>query len=101
MNFLEYKYRVDDFRSTLNEVISNPRLMQHITKAHEANVYSIHETSDTSHRRKRKRNVFADATDGHPDVRTLREKMDAVQLKSWPSVFLGQLLPEFDVVPQA
>ncbi|THH31789.1 hypothetical protein EUX98_g2404 [Antrodiella citrinella] len=81
---VEAECRVDDFRSTLNEVISNPHLMQHITKTHEANVYSIHETADTSHRRKRKRNVLADATDAPPDVRTLREKMDAVQLKSWP-----------------
>lgn len=74
---------MDEFRSTLNDVISDPRLMSHVNKIHEANVYSIHETADTSNRRKRKRNTIPDLAEEHPDVTALKEKLKAVKLKSW------------------
>ncbi|TCD71259.1 hypothetical protein EIP91_011737 [Steccherinum ochraceum] len=82
---VEDECRVDDLRSTLNEVIENPRLMAHVTRTHEATVHAIHEAADTSNRRKRKRPVIPEPAEQHPEVATLRQQLEASKLRSWPT----------------
>ncbi|KAH9931093.1 snRNA-activating protein of 50kDa MW C terminal-domain-containing protein [Epithele typhae] len=74
---------VDDLRALLNDTMSNPRLMNHVTRTHDAFVQAIYETAEPT-RRKRKRATFADPEDELPEVRALRLKHEAIALKCWP-----------------
>ncbi|KAH8107905.1 snRNA-activating protein of 50kDa MW C terminal-domain-containing protein [Cristinia sonorae] len=80
---IEAECSIDDLRTTLDDVVSDPRLMAHVSKAHESGVYAIHETAVTSNRRKRKRNAAPDASEEHPSVHSIKTHMDAIKLKSW------------------
>ncbi|CAL1707632.1 unnamed protein product [Somion occarium] len=81
---IETECSVGDIQESLNEVVSNPRLFSHVIKTHEAAVQSIYETAESSSRRKRKRVTVTEPADEHAGVASLRSKLDAVQLTSWP-----------------
>ncbi|OCH95162.1 hypothetical protein OBBRIDRAFT_768316 [Obba rivulosa] len=74
---------VDDLEGTLHDALNNPRSMAYVTKSHEVLVQSIYDTADTS-KKKRKRTVLPDTTQGHPDALALKAKLDHVMLKCWP-----------------
>ena len=78
---------VTDIQSSIEEVLTDPTLYAHITKAHDTNVYLIHDHADTSGRRKRKRPGFSDPVHEDPAVTALRKTLDNVQLRSWQYVF--------------
>ena len=75
---------VEDLRTQLNDVVSNPRLMAHTMHTHELFVQAVHEGADTSNRRKRKRITVTEPAYEHPEIRPLRNSLDNVQLQSWP-----------------
>ncbi|KAL4254984.1 SNAPC3/SRD2 family protein [Abortiporus biennis] len=81
---IEAECRVDDIQSSLHDIITDPRLMSHVIKTHEASVHAIYETADSSSKRKRRRVTLADPAKEHSAIATLRNQMDAVQLASWP-----------------
>ncbi|EMD37891.1 hypothetical protein CERSUDRAFT_83638 [Gelatoporia subvermispora B] len=74
---------VDELKDTMQDVLNNPRSMAYVTKSHGVLVQSIYDTADTS-KKKRKRTVLPDTTQGHPDALALKEKLDRVMLKCWP-----------------
>lgn len=67
----------------LEDTIRDPRLMDHVTRTHDATVHAIYETAEPS-KKKRKRTTLADPHDEQPEVRALRLKHEAIQLKCWP-----------------
>ena len=67
----------------LEETICDPRLMDHVTRTHNATVHAIYETAEPT-RKKRKRTTLADPQDEQPEVRALRMKHEAIKLKCWP-----------------
>ena len=75
---------VDDLRSKVENVVANPSTMAYVTRTHDASVQSVYETADTTVRKKRKRVVVTDPDQEQPEVTSLCEKLEAVQLKSWP-----------------
>lgn len=75
---------LDDLRSPLEGVLNNPRLVAHVLKSHELTVNAIHESADTSGKRKRRRMNLPEPALEHPEVTALQRKLDAVKLKSWP-----------------
>jgi len=75
---------VDDLKSSLEDVLNNPRLAAHVLKNHELTVNAIHESADTSGKRKRRRMNLPEPALEHPEVTALQRKLDAVKLKSWP-----------------
>lgn len=81
---LNIYHSVSDLHGQLHDVISNPRLMAHTMQSHEVFVQSVHETADTSSRRKRKRTAISEPAHEHPEITTLRNTLDNVQLQSWP-----------------
>ncbi|KAJ3555769.1 hypothetical protein NM688_g2387 [Phlebia brevispora] len=81
---LQEECSVSDLRSSLNNIVVNPRLMAHVTRTHDASLQSIYETADTSNRRKRKRVTVLTPDQEQPEVTALQQKLDQVQLKSWP-----------------
>ncbi|KAF9793024.1 snRNA-activating protein of 50kDa MW C terminal-domain-containing protein [Thelephora terrestris] len=76
--------RVDDLKISLEDVLNNPRLAAHVFKNHELTVNAIHESADTSGKRKRRRMNLPEPALEHPEVTALQRKLDAVKLKSWP-----------------
>ena len=64
--------------------MNNPRLAAHVLKNHELTVNAIHESADTSGKRKRRRMNLPEPALEHPEVTALQRKLDAVNLKSWP-----------------
>ena len=59
----------------------------HATRKHDALVQSIYDTADLStNRRKRKRVPLVDPFQEHAGVSELKQKLDAVRMKSWQSV---------------
>ncbi|KZT26698.1 hypothetical protein NEOLEDRAFT_1146996 [Neolentinus lepideus HHB14362 ss-1] len=72
---------VDDIKSTLVNTLDDPMLAANLFKSHEATVASIHETADSSNRRKRRR--LLDPASESVEVLALRDNLDRVQLKSW------------------
>lgn len=75
---------MDDLKSSLEDVLNNPRLAAHILKNHELTVNVIHQSADTSGKRKRRRMNLPEPALEHPEVTALQRKLDAVKLKSWP-----------------
>ena len=75
---------MDDLKSSLEDVLNNPRLAAHVLKNHELTVNAIHESADTSGKRKRRRMNLPEPALEHPEVTALQRKLDAVKLKSWP-----------------
>ena len=75
---------VDDLKSSLEDVLNDPRLAAHVLKNHELTVNAIHESADTSGKRKRRRMNLPEPALEHPEVTALQRKLDAVKLKSWP-----------------
>ena len=75
---------VDDLKSSLEDVLNNPRLAAHVLKNHELTVNAIHESADASGKRKRRRMNLPEPALEHPEVTALQRKLDAVKLKSWP-----------------
>jgi hypothetical protein len=75
---------VDDLKSSLENVLNNPRLAAHVLKNHELTVNAIHESADTSGKRKRRRMNLPEPAFEHPEITALQRKLDAVKLKSWP-----------------
>ncbi|OBZ67997.1 snRNA-activating protein complex subunit 3 [Grifola frondosa] len=75
---------VDDLKSSLHNVIDNPRLMAHVSKTHEATIHSIFESADPSNRRKRRRMTVAEPAEEHAEVTALRLKHEQIELKCWP-----------------
>lgn len=69
---------------SLEGVLDNPRLAAHVLKNHEFTVNAIHESADTSGKRKRRRMNLPEPALEHPEVTALQRKLDAVKLKSWP-----------------
>ena len=61
--------------------------MAYVTKSHGVLVQSIYDTADTS-KKKRKRTVLPDTTQGHPDAIALKDKLEHIMLKCWPCVIL-------------
>lgn len=78
------QYSVDDLKAPLENVLDNPRLAAHVLKHHEFTVNAIHESADTSGKRKRRRMNLPEPALEHPEVTALQRKLDAVKLKSWP-----------------
>lgn len=78
------QYRVDDIRAPLEDALSNPRLAAYVLKSHDQSVNIIHESADTSTKRKRKRFNLAEPAEEHPEVTALQTKLDSMQLKCWP-----------------
>ena len=78
------RHSVDDLKSPLEDVLNNPRLAAHVLKNHELTVNAIHESADTSGKRKRRRMNLPEPAFEHPEVTALQRKLDAVKLKSWP-----------------
>ena len=78
------QHSVDDLKSSLEDVLNNPRLAAHVLKNHEFTVNAIHESADTSGKRKRRRMNLPEPAFEHPEVTALQRKLDAVKLKSWP-----------------
>ena len=78
------KYSVDDLKSSLEDVLNDPRLAAHVLKNHELTVNAIHESADTSGKRKRRRMNLPEPALEHPEVTALQRKLDSVKLKSWP-----------------
>lgn len=76
--------RVHDIQTRLNDVITDPALLAHVTKFHEATVHSIYEATETTNRRKRKRVTMPGPAEERPDVAALKVQMDGTQLKCWP-----------------
>ena len=60
--------------------------MAHVTRTHDASVQVVFETADTSNRKKRKRVTVVEPDREKPEVTALSNKLDGVQLKSWPYV---------------
>ena len=75
---------MDDLKSSLEDVLNNPHLAAHVLKNHELTVNAIHESADTSGKRKRRRMNLPEPALEHPEVTALQRKLDAVKLKSWP-----------------
>jgi len=75
---------VEDLKYSLEDVLNNPRLVAHVLKNHEFTVNAIHESADTSGKRKRRRMNLPEPAFEHPEVTALQRKLDAVKLKSWP-----------------
>ena len=75
---------VEDLKTSLEDVLNNPRLAAHVLKNHEFTVNAIHESADTSGKRKRRRMNLPEPAFEHPEVTALQRKLDAVKLKSWP-----------------
>ena len=75
---------MDDLKTSLEDVLNNPRLAAHVLKNHELTVNAIHESADTSGKRKRRRMNLPEPALEHPEVTALQRKLDAVKLKSWP-----------------
>ena len=78
------KSSVDDLKSSLEDVLNDPRLTAHVLKNHELTINAIHESADTSGKRKRRRMNLSEPALEHPEVTALQRKLDAVKLKSWP-----------------
>ena len=75
---------MQDLQTSLNDVITDPRLMAHVMKTHELFTHSIYETAELSSRKKRKRLAVEEPNEEHPEVTALRRSLEAVQLKCWP-----------------
>ncbi|KAI0775719.1 snRNA-activating protein of 50kDa MW C terminal-domain-containing protein [Trametes elegans] len=75
---------VDELRTLVEDTVRSPRLMAHVTRTHEASVHAIYDTAEPSNKRKRKRITLADPAEEHPEVTTLRLKLEATKLKCWP-----------------
>lgn len=75
---------VEDFKTSLEDVLNNPRLAAHVLKNHELTVNAIHESADASGKRKRRRMNLPEPALEHPEVTALQRKSDAVKLKLWP-----------------
>ena len=73
---------VTDLKSSLLEVVNDPRLFSHASTAHNATVTQIYDTADISNKRKRKRPTVADPTQQLPEVIEFQKKLDASQLRS-------------------
>lgn len=78
------RHSVDDLKSSLEDVLNNPRLAAHVFKSHELTVNAIHESADASGKRKRRRMNLPEPAFEHPEVTALQHKLEAVKLKSWP-----------------
>jgi len=78
------RYSVDELKRPLEDVLNNPRLAAHVLKNHELTVNMIHESADTSGKRKRRRMNLPEPALEHQEVTALQRKLDAVRLKSWP-----------------
>ena len=75
---------MNDLKTSLEDVLDDPRLAAHVLKNHEFTVNVIHESADTSGKRKRRRINLPEPALEHPEVTALQRKLDAVKLKSWP-----------------
>lgn len=75
---------MDDLKTPLEDILSNPRLAAHVLKNHELTVNAIHESADASGKRKRRRMNLPEPALEHPEVTALQRKFDAVKLKCWP-----------------
>ncbi|TFK54170.1 hypothetical protein OE88DRAFT_1625240 [Heliocybe sulcata] len=72
---------VSDLKSTLTNALDDPVLAANLFKSHDATVSAIHETADSSNKRKRRR--LPDPAFESADILALRDKLDNIQLKSW------------------
>jgi snRNA-activating protein complex subunit 3 len=82
---------VSDIKSALDDAWRNPRLVAHLMKNHHEFVASIHDSADTSSKRKRKRDRLVDPTEEHTEVTALQQKLDGIRLKSWQSALVSRL----------
>ena len=71
----------------VDDVVVNPSLMAYVTRTHDASVQAVHETADTSNRKKRKRISITEPDQEKPEVTALLNKLNEIQLKSWPYAF--------------
>ena len=78
------QHSVVDLKALLEDVLNNPRLAAHVLKNHELTVNAIHESADTSGKRKRRRMNLPEPALEHPEVTALQRKLDAVKLNAWP-----------------
>ncbi|KAI0093268.1 snRNA-activating protein of 50kDa MW C terminal-domain-containing protein [Irpex rosettiformis] len=81
---IEAECSVSDFQGELSRITQNPRLTAHITHSYHVFVHTVLDNASNSNRRKRKRPNMPDSSTEHPEVRTLQEKLNNVQLQSWP-----------------
>jgi snRNA-activating protein complex subunit 3 len=78
------QYSVSDIKSSILDIINDPRLFSHVSKSHQVTVGQIYDSADTSNRRKRKRPTFADPAEEIAEVTELQKKLDATPLRSSP-----------------
>ncbi|KAH9832186.1 snRNA-activating protein of 50kDa MW C terminal-domain-containing protein [Rhodofomes roseus] len=75
---------LDDLKGSFHDTLTNPRLMAHVWRSHQATVQSIYESAESSNRRKRRKVAVPEPGDEQADVTALRHSMDNSKLKCWP-----------------
>ncbi|KDQ57841.1 hypothetical protein JAAARDRAFT_178362 [Jaapia argillacea MUCL 33604] len=73
---------VQDIKSGLVNTLNNPTLAAHILKHHDTLVSTIHESADSSNKRRKKH--FPDPSLERPEIYQLRNAIENIQLKCWP-----------------
>ncbi|KAI0051895.1 hypothetical protein FA95DRAFT_1533835 [Auriscalpium vulgare] len=83
---IEVECSTDDIKSTLTDVLKDPRLYVHVRRVHDDSVYNIHEAAErnTSNKRKRKREVVSSSSsEDVPELSSFKNALNGINLKSW------------------
>ncbi|KII92802.1 hypothetical protein PLICRDRAFT_37596 [Plicaturopsis crispa FD-325 SS-3] len=81
-NAIEEECSVEDVASTVTDLWEDPVRLAHVLNHHEATVSVIHESADTTSKRKRKR-AMPDPSHESPEIKALQDRLENIRLKSW------------------